>query len=224
VTVPICFTTADGKEVTINGLVSWSDQYFSITVDGVPTCRPRALIEALVHPTEGDTKMPSTKNKTVDQNVVEGQIVGTEAQLKAQDENHELSVDEDVHENSAEENAAAVAKATAKSSPAPEKDSTPKAPSTVEVGAAWIRAHVDGTKTKDELLKLAAKQNPTKHPHPTKPDIKVPYSTKDIVRLNKIGRLLPGNAQGFYWNESTDSHKGGVEILIDSETGIVTIK
>jgi hypothetical protein len=232
VTFPICFTTADGREVSINGPASWSDSYFSVTIDGVPTCRPRALIETLIPtPNERNDMARTTKNATADPVVDEGNIVAadpqmTPAQQKAKDENHELSVDEDVKENSTQENAAAVAKATAKSSPAPEKDSTPeKPPTTGEVAGAWIRNQLeDGPKTKPELIELAAKNNPAKFPHPSKEGVKVPRSTKWIIENKKIGTMIPGNAGGHYVSEGLDSHKGGVDVLIDEKTKALSLK
>jgi hypothetical protein len=228
-TFPICFTTADGREVSINGPAPWSDSYFSVTVDGVPTCRPAALVQALIPTPNERNEMAKTKDKIVDQNVGEGSIVKNDPQASGDDVNvdiGDLSVNDDDTEHTTEENQEIVDKATNKSSSEPKDEPKDKAPTTGEVAGAWIRAQLEeGPKTKPELIELAAKSNPAKFENPKGKDRpKVPRSTKWIVEHKKIGEMCPGNAGGHYINEGLDSRKGGVDVLIDEETKKLSLK
>jgi hypothetical protein len=174
-----------------------------------------------------------TDASTKDDAAESGAEMSTE-QRKALAENRRLSMSKEVHANSEQENAKIVAAAVskpngdeepeAKDEPKPEKAKTNPEHRIGAVAGAWIKAHVDGKRTREQLLTLAEKQNPSVHQHPTKADRKVPYSAKQIVEMDKIGKLMPGNFGGYYWPEGTAPDKGGIEILIDPETKIVTLK
>jgi hypothetical protein len=231
VTFPFSFIDSDGEEVSILGPSSWSPTYYSVLVGGVPTVRSAALVQALIHPRTKENEMARTKDKIVDQNVGEGTIIGddpalTDAQQKAQDENHELSVDDDDSEHTTDENQEIVNKATAKSAPEKKDEPKDKVPTTGEVAGAWIHKQLEeGPKTKAELIELAAKTNPAKFENPKGKDRpKVPRSTKWIVEHKKTGDMCPGNAGGHYINEGLDSRKGGVDVLIDEETKALSLK
>jgi len=219
--------------VTILGPSSWSPTYYSVVIGGVPTVRSVALVEALIHPNEGDTNMARSRTKNTtplpDPVVDEGNIVAADPE-PASDENEvdigDLSVADDDTLKTPEENAAAVAKATNKGSSEPKEEPKDKAPTTGEVAGAWIRAQLEeGPKTKPELIELAAKSNPAKFENPKGKDRpKVPRSTKWIVEHKKIGEMCPGNAGGHYINEGLDSRKGGVDVRIDEKTKALSLK
>jgi hypothetical protein len=206
-----------------------------------PEARSAALVLALATPNERSHIVARKKQTDAEiQSTVESSVLAMpirQEEEAAENGAVELkkdadSVDDDVEKNSTEVNQKIVDAAITKpgeDQPEPEKpekvsEPKPKQPTTGEVAGAWMRNHADGTKTLDELKALAAKQNPAKFDHPTKPGRKVPYSTKQIIEMNKVGKLMPGNASGFYFPESIDSRKGGVEILVDEKTRRVSLK
>jgi len=133
----------------------------------------------------------------------------------------EDSVNDDVRNNTPEENAAAVAKATNRKSTTGSDDApNEKPPTTAEVAGAWIRAQLeDEPKTKAQLIEHAAKSNPAKFENPKGKDkAKVPRSTKWIVEHNRVGEMCPGNAGGHYISEGLDpSRNGGIQFVYADE-------
>ena len=62
------------------------------------------------------------------------------------------------------------------------------------------------SKTKQELIELAAKGNAAKFENPKAKDKpKVPRSAKWFVEHKKIGDMCPGNAGGHYIKDGLDS-------------------
>jgi hypothetical protein len=204
------FETPSGRRVEVLGLVSWSDQYVNLRIDGVPVVRPLGTLTPLI---KEHNLSPSTK---------------------AQKENEALSVDDKVAPMSPAEVGAAVAGAVNKSisdsaetdeaiaaiedamdddeesEPKAKPEPKVKAPTTAEVAGQWLKGVMEAEDyvpmTKAELNALALKQNSKR------------LNTKQIVEAKKIGKLCPANKAGAYVGEGADySRNGSIRFKLDDE-------
>jgi hypothetical protein len=199
------FTTPDGREVMVHGPVAWSNDYYAVSIDGVPHVRPASVL--VTHLNERNEMARTKETKDVVGEEAQVAVAASSAALDLKDP--ETSVDDVVEDTTPKENADAVKRASGRKPSEEEKDEQKeKQPTTAEVAAAWIVATLEkeGPMTKKQLNELALKGN------------KERLNTEAIVAAKKVGRICPANRAGAYIPEGLDAGRnGGIQFVFADE-------